>query len=721
MKKLLLIAFIILLSMPMTSHGQYYYNRSFNFTGATGDYAATKPGAELSITGSFTVECWVNLVNVASPSFQIVVQKRLGSNSTGYTMFLSSGKVVIRTNNTSRLTGSTVIPNGVWTHIASTYNSSTDVFTVYVNGVADGTITATGAAPAADTDSLRFAAGFNSPFAGMMDEIRVWNIERTAADIVATMRMPLGESTGNYTGLVGAWRANTAIVGTGLDEINGNNASLRGAASFTDLSNRPNSHLAFNTGLLCTGAATGICVSIPNAAVLNPTTAVTLECWLFTNNTDVQVIFGKGSSVTGYPYRIVKTLSNNTFVVALNSGTFMGSSPYGGVFPTNRWNHLAFTYNSTTGAYAYYINGQQTAAGTQSVGPLVANSEALTIGGGPSQVTLNGMVDEVRIANYVKTPQEISQEMFCSIDLNNEPNPSNTNVVYSFEGTLMDLTEGAPRGVFTGPGIRFSDVYHNSLEFPAPLDRWDAGKFANGFRVKYSGLTFGAAPTSIMDSIYMGQVLTISDINLFVAANHTYAGDISVSLRNPANTTTRILYPGNANNVGMHMVTIFDDQADSTIGGTVLAPFSPRVKPVNTLSVFNGQPALGWWKIIITDIYPATDNGILLGWGLQFNNQIITGGSSLVTEVPGKFDLYQNYPNPFNPVTTIKYEIAKTVSVKIVVFDILGREIKTLVNEVKKSGSYSLVFDASEFASGSYYYRLSAGDYVNTKKMIVIK
>ncbi len=367
------------------------------------------------------------------------------------------------------------------------------------------------------------------------------------------------------------------------------------------------------------------------------------------------------------------------------------------------------------------MNGVPTLSGTQSVGPLAANSEALTIGGGPNQVSLNGMIDEVRIANYVKTPAEIIKGMFVSIDLNNEPNPSNTNVTFNFEGTLMDLTSGAPRGVFTGPGIRFSDVYHNSLEFPAPLDRWDAGKFADGFRVKYSGLTFGAAPTTIMDSIYMGQVLTLSDINLFVAANHTYAGDISVSLINPLNTTTRILYPGNANNVGMNMVTIFDDQADSTIGGTVLAPFSPRVKPVNTLSVFNGQPALGWWKIIITDIYPATDNGILLGWGLQFNNQLITGTGVVANEVPGKFNLHQNYPNPFNPKTTINYELAKNVYVKIVVYDILGREVKSLVNEIQKAGSYSVIMDASNLASGTYYYRMEAGDYLNTKKMIIIK
>ena len=262
---------------------------------------------------------------------------------------------------------------------------------------------------------------------------------------------------------------------------------IRGTATFTNLSDKPNSHLAFNTGLLCTGAATGTCVSIANDAVLNITTAITLECWLFTNNTDVQVIFGKGSSTTGYPFRFLKDL-NNSFRVILNSGTAIGSGNFGGLIPTNQWVHLAFTYSSTTGDFAYYMNGVPTLSGTQSVGPLAANSEALTIGGGPNQVSLNGMIDEVRIANYVKTPAEIIKGMFVSIDLNNEPNPSNTNIVYNFEGTLMDLTSGAPRGVFTGPGIRFSDVYHNSLEFPAPLDRWDAGKFADGFRVKYRDL-----------------------------------------------------------------------------------------------------------------------------------------------------------------------------------------------------------------------------------------
>ena len=152
MRKLFFISLILLLSFPAISSAQYYYNRAFNFSGATGTYAVTDPGANLSITGSFTVECWVNPVNVANPSYQILVQKRLGSAATGYTLYLNLGKVCIRTNATSRLTGNTVIPNNAWSHVAATYNSSSGLFTVYVNGISDGTITAASAAPAADSD-----------------------------------------------------------------------------------------------------------------------------------------------------------------------------------------------------------------------------------------------------------------------------------------------------------------------------------------------------------------------------------------------------------------------------------------------------------------------------------------------------------------------------------------------------------------------------------------
>lgn len=714
MKKSITILFFVLLVFVQISDAQYYYNRAFSFSGVAGDYAVSNPGSALSITGDLTVECWVKPTVVTGTP--ILIQKRLGSAASGYTLYLSSSKVAFRTNSSTRINGKNVLEANVWTHIAVTYNSSSGLFSIYLNGVLDTSKTVAGAAPAADTDSLRMANGFNGPYSGLIDEVRIWNVVRSQTQIQSTMRIPLGESSGEYTGLVASWRANSISAGAGTEEINGYTAYLRGPATYANLTGYPNSHLAFNTGLLCTGAATGTCVSIPNSSLLNPTIALTLECWLYTGNTSTQGILAKG--VTNYPYRIVKS-TGNTFRVFLN-GTAPGTGNYGGVIPTNKWTHLSFTYNSATSTYAYYMNGIQTQTGTQAI-TMATNSDPVTIGGGPSIVSLDGIVDEVRICDYAKTPDQVLKGMFTSIDQSNEPNTSNINVTFNFEGTLADYTDYVPKGSFAGTGIiRFTQVYNNTAEFPAPNNRYDAGNFANGYKVKYSGLPFGTSPTTITDSIYCSQSLTISDINVFAGINHVYANDISISLKNPAGTTTRVLYPGGGTNNGMHMITIFDDQADSSIGNTILAPFSPRVKPNNTLAVFNSQNSMGWWKLIITDIFPSLDNGTLIGWGIQFNNQVLTGVGNELSS-PNTYELAQNYPNPFNPATTINYSIAKESFVNIKVFDILGREVMVLVNEPMKAGKYSVTMNAGNLASGVYFYRIEAGNFVDVKKMTLLK
>jgi hypothetical protein len=88
---------------------------------------------------------------------------------------------------------------------------------------------------------------------------------------------------------------------------------------------------------------------------------------------------------------------------------------------------------------------------------------------------------------------------------------------------------------------------------------------------------------------------------------------------------------------------------------------------------------------------------------------------------PMEFSLDQNYPNPFNPTTTIKYAVPKTVNVDLKVFDILGREVKTLVNETKSAGYYEVQFNANSLAGGVYFYRLKAGEYIKTGKMLLLK
>ena len=88
---------------------------------------------------------------------------------------------------------------------------------------------------------------------------------------------------------------------------------------------------------------------------------------------------------------------------------------------------------------------------------------------------------------------------------------------------------------------------------------------------------------------------------------------------------------------------------------------------------------------------------------------------------PTEYALSQNYPNPFNPETTIKYQVPKLSFVTIKVYDVLGSEIIKLVNEEKAVGSYEVEFDATSLPSGIYFYRLKAGNYIKTNKMVYIK
>ncbi len=116
------------------------------------------------------------------------------------------------------------------------------------------------------------------------------------------------------------------------------------------------------------------------------------------------------------------------------------------------------------------------------------------------------------------------------------------------------------------------------------------------------------------------------------------------------------------------------------------------------------------------------------GYAGSFNGFIYkttTGGNVFVknisNEIPDKFTLYQNYPNPFNPVTKIQFDIPRVNDISLKIYDITGKEIVTLVNEKLNAGSYSADWDGYNYTSGVYFYRLVAGDFKDTKRMVLIK
>ena len=127
-----------------------------------------------------------------------------------------------------------------------------------------------------------------------------------------------------------------------------------------------------------------------------------------------------------------------------------------------------------------------------------------------------------------------------------------------------------------------------------------------------------------------------------------------------------------------------------------------------------------------TGIYDINFPDSTHGWAFGFFGSILkydysTTGISNGNIVINNFKLFQNYPNPFNPTTNIKYQIENNNFVTLKIYDILGREIKTLVNEKQSPGTYEVIFDGSGFPSGIYFCRINAGNFSDIKKMLLIK
>lgn len=109
-----------------------------------------------------------------------------------------------------------------------------------------------------------------------------------------------------------------------------------------------------------------------------------------------------------------------------------------------------------------------------------------------------------------------------------------------------------------------------------------------------------------------------------------------------------------------------------------------------------------------------------LRWDSASVNIVITGVSGNSSN-PTSFMLYNNYPNPFNPTTIIKYSIPEASFTSLIIYNELGKEVSTLINETKSAGTYEVEFNASNLSSGVYYYKLQAGSFTETKKMILAK
>jgi photosystem II stability/assembly factor-like uncharacterized protein len=155
----------------------------------------------------------------------------------------------------------------------------------------------------------------------------------------------------------------------------------------------------------------------------------------------------------------------------------------------------------------------------------------------------------------------------------------------------------------------------------------------------------------------------------------------------------------------------------SADSGTTWTSFGP-VTDTTSLQIQNPVliPGRYFWTVIANDGMHATPSLDVFAFTIYSVAEVDESGNN-----PNTFSLFQNYPNPFNPTTSIEYRVGSSEYVTLKVYDVLGREVATLVNEEKLPGEYEIEFDGSQLSSGIYFYKLTSGNFIETKKMIYLK
>jgi hypothetical protein len=204
--------------------------------------------------------------------------------------------------------------------------------------------------------------------------------------------------------------------------------------------------------------------------------------------------------------------------------------------------------------------------------------------------------------------------------------------------------------------------------------------------------------------------------NLYYAAEGIggsfFDGITSIAFDNGTHGTYNVSYPDviNGINDGINVLK-YSGLASLNYAGVIYK---------GLFSGGNINGALVYFGFPFETIYPESKRFEVMNRALEYLSDL-TSVSDNINNNPQEFFLYQNFPNPFNPSTKISWQMPEGGYAEIVIYDILGRLIKTLVNEYKQPGKYEITFDASDLSSGTYLYQLRAGNYILTEKMLLLK
>jgi subtilisin-like proprotein convertase family protein len=715
------VALLVVCTSMVSAQMVWDYAASFAYPG----YLAVPTSPALQFSGSISVDCWVNAPDISSSGDQTLLCK-YSTPGTGFALTLRTGHILFEIGGSPVFYGRLVVPDGQWTHVAVVYDSSAHTLASYINGNLD-TMLANVTTPIRwNQDSLFIGFHTNNPpvtqFTGLLDEIRVWNRPLTQAEVQCNRFVSLAYVSGPYAGLVLSitfqYLAQAPVPYAPMD-FSGNDltVAVRGKVTGTRIGSGPSRKLIPNESVRFDG---GGYLSTPSSTANNFSASHTLQCWIWPDTIQTGIILQKreGFNLVGYTLY----LSENRVAFRINNPTVVESRK---AIPSREWTHIAAVFNDTTMTVSLYLNGSlDTTASPPVLSHPIASGDSVFIGTGYNG-RFRGYLDNVVLSPGVWTQKQIASWMATGLDLWNKTSGLPSSSVYTFDGSLVSVFVSDLRMRFNGTA-RFSHPAYFSRVPTSPMLRADDIGYPFGFTLKASDRRIPATETRgdmLEDSLSVSEEKTISSLRLALTLGHTMTTDLVVSLVSPAGDSVEVFNRYQLLHPLENINAIFDDWADSSLVYDKSMGWLPRVRPSNSLNAaFAGRSSKGIWKLHVNDV-SGGDVGRLYVWGLQFNNTTATGIALNSEEVtPGKFSLVQNYPNPFNPTTKIGFGVSGLGSrVKIAVYDLLGREVAVLMDERKEAGRYEVKWDASRCASGVYVCRMTAGDFVESKKMILMK
>jgi hypothetical protein len=461
-----------------------------------------------------------------------------------------------------------------------------------------------------------------------------------------------------------------------------------------------------------TGGGPGTLIhSIANQTVSNIPTWTNVGWFDFNNITTIPAL-NSGSYYIGMSY--TPTSPNGPYIGADQSITTPLHSGYG--YIQNVWESIQTNFPNYRAIGIRVDGSHQVLAHDYAVGPFLGLQSAYIIG---VNTTIKAMVRNLGTSNESNVPVKfyVGSTQVGSVNLSLSagaadsvsypwtPTTGGDQVLRVFSELTTDLNRANDTVTATVPVL---------TSVPTPCCALTACR--NGLNLPILD------NADLFDSVLVtvpGWGFGIRDVNVKIdTVLHTYDSDLDFTLRHGV---TSVVIINRVGDDGHNFIgTVLNDSATTSIE-TGTAPFTGTYRPSNTLSGFNGfgiNPN-GYWVLKIHD-NATFDTGVLKAWCITVAYYTFVGGIQTIN-IPNYYALGQNYPNPFNPSTRIQYAIPKAGYVQLTVYDILGRETVTLVNEFKNPGVHTVDFNASSLSSGIYFYKIESGSFTDTRKMLLVK